>query len=121
MLLDPVGDRLRIGAAPRLPEEFSKAIDGEQIGPDAGSCGTAAYLKRPVYVTDIETDPRWANYRKAALQHGLVSCWSLPIMSKDDTVLGTFAVYHREKREPNEEDEADRRAVDEDSRACDRT
>ena len=25
-------------------------------------------------------------------------------MSKSDTVLGTFAVYHREKREPNEED-----------------
>jgi PAS domain S-box-containing protein len=104
MLLDPIGGCLRIGAAPRLPEAFSAAIDGEPIGPAAGSCGTAAYLKRPVYVTDIETDPLWANYRQAALQHGLASCWSLPIMSKDDAVLGTFAVYHTERREPNEED-----------------
>ncbi len=104
MLLDPGSGRLRMGAAPRLPEAFSAAIEGEEIGPAAGSCGTAAYLKRPVYVGDIETDPLWADYRQAALQHGLVSCWSVPIMSKDDTVLGTFAVYHREKREPNEED-----------------
>jgi PAS domain S-box-containing protein len=104
MLLAPDSDRLCIGAAPRLPEAFSAAIDGKQIGPAAGSCGTAAYRKLPVYVTDIETDPLWANYRQAALQHGLVSCWSVPIMSKNDTVLGTFAVYHREKREPNEED-----------------
>jgi PAS domain S-box-containing protein len=104
MLLDPATGRLRIGAAPRLPAAFSAAIDGKQIGPAAGSCGTAAYRKLPVYVTDIETDPLWADYRQAALQHGLVSCWSVPIMSKNDTVLGTFAVYHREKREPNEED-----------------
>jgi PAS domain S-box-containing protein len=104
MLLDPVGGRLCIGAAPRLPQAFSAAIDGKEIGPAAGSCGTAAYRKLPVYVTDIETDPLWAVYRDAALQHGLVSCWSVPIMSRDDTVLGTFAVYHREKREPNEED-----------------
>jgi PAS domain S-box-containing protein len=104
MLLDPDGGRLRIGAAPRLPAAFSAVIDGQQIGPAAGSCGTAVHRKLPVYVTDIETDPLWANYRQAALQHGLVSCWSVPIMSKDDSVLGTFAVYHREKREPNEED-----------------
>lgn len=64
----------------------------------------AAYRKQPVYVADIETDPLWADYRRSALQHGLVSCWSVPIMSKDGSVLGTFAVYHREKREPNEEE-----------------
>jgi PAS domain S-box-containing protein len=104
MLLDPKSGRLRIGAAPRLPETFSAAIDGKQIGPAAGSCGTAAYRKLPVYVTDIETDPLWVDYRHAALQHGLVSCWSVPIMSKGETVLGTFAVYHREKREAKEED-----------------
>ena len=86
--------------ASRLPEAFIAAIEGEKIGPAAGSCGTAAYRKHPVYVTDIETDPLWADYRHAALQHGLVSCWSVPIISKVDTVLGTFAIYHREKREP---------------------
>lgn len=74
MLPDPTSRCLRIGAAPRLPAAFSTAIDGQKIGPDAGSCGTAAYLKRPVYVSDIETDPLWANYRQMALQHGLVSC-----------------------------------------------
>jgi PAS domain S-box-containing protein len=104
MLLDPESHRLRVGAAPRLPEAFVAAIEGQEIGPSAGSCGTAAYRKQPVYVVDIETDQLWADYRQSALQHGLMSCWSVPIMSKDGSVLGTFAVYHREKREPNEEE-----------------
>jgi len=104
MLLDPDTECLHIGAAPRLPEAFGAAIDGKQIGPAEGSCGTAAHRKLPVYVNDIETDPLWASDRQAALQHGLASCWSVPIMSKDDTVLGTFAVYHREKRKAKEEE-----------------
>ena len=104
MLLDPDSGRLGLGVTSRLPEAFITAIEGEKIGPAAGSCGTAAYRRHPVYVSDIETDPLWADYRHAALQHGLLSCWSVPIISKDDTVLGTFAVYHREKREPTEED-----------------
>ena len=104
MLLDPDSGRLGLGVTSRLPEAFITAIEGEKIGPAAGSCGTAAYRRHPVYVSDIETDPLWADYRHAALQHGLLSCWSVPIISKVDTVLGTFAIYHREKREPAEEE-----------------
>ena len=104
MLLDSDSSRLRVGAASRLPEALIAAIDGEKIGPAAGSCGTAAYRKQPVYVTDIATDPLWADYKQVAVQYGVVSCWSVPILSKDDAVLGTFAIYHREKRDPNDEE-----------------
>jgi signal transduction histidine kinase len=99
LLLD--GDTLRHGAAPSLPDEYSRAIDGKTIGPTVGSCGTAAFTKTTVIVSDIATDPLWADYRDLALQHGLRACWSTPIFCADDRVIGTFANYYRTVRLPN--------------------
>jgi GAF domain-containing protein len=104
LLLSPDGKRLTHGAAPSLPHEYRDAIDGSEIGPSAGSCGTAAYLGRPVYVTDIATDPLWADYREVALPHGLRSCWSTPIRHADGEVMGTFAIYHRNSSGPTREE-----------------
>ncbi|MBU6249168.1 MAG: PAS domain S-box protein, partial [Xanthomonadaceae bacterium] len=92
--------RLRHGAAPHLPRQYMKAIDGSPIGPEAGSCGTAAWRRERVVVSDIATDPLWANYASLALPHGLQACWSTPIMARNGSVLGTFAVYYGEVREP---------------------
>ena len=100
LLLDPNGNRLRHGAAPSLPTQYAEAIDGIVIGPSVGSCGTAAYRAEPVIVSDIATDPRWADYRALALAHGLRACWSTPILSSEGKVLGTFAIYYREPRTP---------------------
>jgi PAS domain S-box-containing protein len=101
LLLDPTGTRLVHGAAPRLPDAYNRAIDGAQIGPTAGSCGTAAYRRAPVLVEDIETDPLWADYRDLARPYGLRACWSHPIVASDGRVLGTFALYYREPRRPD--------------------
>ena len=101
LLLNPDGMTLRHGAAPSLPEEYIRAIDGAKIGPSTGSCGTAVYRKEPVVVSDIETDPLWADYKQFALPHGLRACWSTPIQSQDGSVLGTFAIYYREPRAPD--------------------
>ncbi|HEU5016808.1 MAG TPA: GAF domain-containing protein [Pseudolabrys sp.] len=100
LLLDSDGVHLRHGAALSLAEEYNSAIDGIAIGPNAGSCGTAAFTKKPVYVSDIPTDPRWADFRDLANAHGLRACWSTPIASASGNVLGTFAMYYREPREP---------------------
>jgi PAS domain S-box-containing protein len=100
LLLDADGTTLRSGAAPSLPKEYAEAINGVQIGPCVGSCGTAAYRKEPVIVSDIATDALWANCREKALSYGLRACWSTPIASQDGTILGTFAIYYREPRTP---------------------
>lgn len=89
------------GAAPHLPRQYMKAIDGSRIGPEAGSCGTAAWRGERVIVTDIATDPLWQDYASLALPHGLQACWSTPIVARDGVVLGTFAVYHDEPHEPS--------------------
>jgi PAS domain S-box-containing protein len=104
LLLDEDGVTLRHGAAPNLPEAYCRLIDGERIGPVAGSCGTAAYRGERVIVRDIATDPLWAVYKQAALPFGLAACWSTPIVDSDGRVLGTFAMYYGEPREPTAAD-----------------
>jgi len=98
LLLDPDQRHLRHGAAPHLPADYCAAIDGAEIGPQAGSCGTAAYTNQTVIVADIASDPLWADYRELALGHGLQACWSMPIRASSGLVLGTFAFYFRSPR-----------------------
>lgn len=100
LLLDESGKHVLHGAAPSLPKAYCDSIHGAEIGPRAGSCGTAAYTGRATYVTDIATDPLWDDYRHLALPHGLRACWSTPIRDPDDKVIGTFAVYHLTPRSP---------------------
>ena len=104
LLMDADGIHVRHGAAPSMDESFIRAIDGQPIGPKAGSCGTAAYRKEPVYVTDIASDPLWEDYRDVALKHGLRACWSTPIKAVNGAVLGTFAMYYKEPRAPGADD-----------------
>ncbi len=99
LLVDETGQRLEHGAAPNLPASYCAAINGIAIGPGVGSCGTAAFLGHPVYVTDIERDDLWADFRDLALRHGLRACWSTPILD-GQKVIGTFAVYHHTPRTP---------------------
>lgn len=94
------GKRVHVALAPSLPASYNAAIEGMEIGPDAGSCGTAAYHNRTVVVTDIATDPLWARYRDLALPYGLRACWSVPLRAGGGEVLGTFAVYYRQPRSP---------------------
>jgi PAS domain S-box-containing protein len=100
LLLDEDGSHLRHGAGPSLSASFNEAVDGMAVGPAVGSCGTAVYRKAPVFVADIASDPLWADFRDLVLEHGLRACWSLPISSAQGEVLGTFAMYHRQPREP---------------------
>lgn len=93
MLLSDDGQRLLSSAAPSLPAAYCQAIDGARVGPAVGACGTAAYRGEDVFVADIDSDPLWANYKSAALMHGLAACWSSPIISPEGSVLGTFALY----------------------------
>ena len=106
LLVDPDGRRLRCASVRGLPPEFSAAADGLAIGPNMGSCGTAAYLREPVFVADIVGDPLWSEYGECARRHGLRACWSTPILSRrrgERTVLlGTFAVYFRDPASPTQ-------------------
>jgi len=100
LLLDPDGLHVRHGAAPSLPQSFVTAIDGQKIGPCAGSCGTAMYRNETVIVEDIAADTLWEAYRDFALPLGLRACWSTPIVDATKRVLGSYAIYYRKPGRP---------------------
>jgi diguanylate cyclase (GGDEF)-like protein len=100
LLLDGDSGCLNPVAAPRLPESYTRALVGLRIGPDMGSCGTAACARRPVFVSDVRSDPLWANFRDLVAPFGYRSCWSIPLLSDAGDVLGTFALYSTTVRMP---------------------
>ncbi len=100
LLLDDSGKHLTGGIAPNLPQAYIRLIDGIEIGPGCGSCGTAAWRRSPVIVSDVSTDPLWTEFRELGPVFGFRSCWSTPIISAERRVLGTFALYSSTVREP---------------------
>ncbi|KAB8045738.1 GAF domain-containing protein [Janthinobacterium rivuli] len=104
MLLDDDGVRMHSAAGPSLPPDYMALLEGVAIGPGVGSCGTAMFLREPVVVSDIMHDPLWAPYRELAAPFGLRACWSRPIFGQDGAVLGSFAMYYREVRQPDARD-----------------
>jgi PAS domain S-box-containing protein len=104
-LMDPDGKQLLPRAGPHVPAAFAAAITPWPIGPNNGSCGTAAYTKQRVIIPDISNDPRWPDEaRDLALNHGICAAWSEPLISKDGEVLGTFCLSYAEPRIPNSRD-----------------
>ncbi|NRP71281.1 putative signaling protein [Ensifer psoraleae] len=102
LLLSEDGRHLVHGAAPSL-DVFCATIDGVEIGPAVGSCGTAAWRGEQVIVSDVYSDSLWAGYADLVKPHGFRSCWSTPIHSHESNVLGTFALYSQEVGVPSEQ------------------
>ncbi|NNE31490.1 MAG: sigma 54-interacting transcriptional regulator, partial [Winogradskyella sp.] len=94
------GTHLNLISAPSMPKAYNAAVQQVLIGDNVGSCGTAAYLKKPVVVSDISKSKSWIDYKDIALKYNLKSCWSLPILSENDDVLGTFAIYSESIKSP---------------------
>ena len=109
-LMDRGGHQLLPIAGPHLPPAVTAAFTPWPIGPNMGSCGTAAFTKQRVIVSDISQDPRWPHDRqgKAArrlvLDHGLCATWSEPLISSSGEVLGTFCIAYSQPRTPNGRD-----------------
>jgi PAS domain S-box-containing protein len=102
LLIEPNG-KFRHGAGPTLPQGYDGTVNGAPVECEAGPCGTAASLKEHVIVPDLVADSRWVGlgWRTLALEHGLRSVCSTPIVSLTGKVLGTFAIYQREPGPPS--------------------
>lgn len=94
-------DTVEVFTSPRLPSEYLKKLNGFKIGPDEGSCGAAMWRKETVIVEDINTDPLWQKHKSLALQYGLQSCWSLPVIHTSGKVMGSFAIYYKKIKRPS--------------------
>ena len=105
LLMERDGKHLVLTAGPKVPPEWVCSLGPVPVAPDAGLCGTAASLKTRVIVTDVATEPNWHDeYRDLAIRNGIRAAWSEPILTKDNQVLGTFALYSSESRVPTDVD-----------------
>lgn len=101
MELSKSGKSLNDLSSPSLPQIYKQQLVNIPIGPDAASCGTASFIKKPVFVSDIETDPLWKYCNKTALEAGFRSCWSFPVMDSRGEVMGSLGIYLAEKKLPS--------------------
>mgnify|MGYP002621930463 CR=1 FL=1 len=104
LLVDDDGRRLRHAASAGLSEKYDEAVDGLEIGPTSGSCGTAVFRRQRVVVRDTAEDPLWADFRELARSEQLRACWAQPIFAPQGEVLGSLALYHSSPRGPGEEE-----------------
>jgi PAS domain S-box-containing protein len=103
LLLDEDGKTIKHLSSPSLPAAFIKKINGLEIGPESGSCGTAIFLRKTIIVSDIKHDKLWNSYKELAAKYKLAACWAFPIETSSNKVLGSFAGYYRERQTPSEE------------------
>ncbi len=103
MLVDPSGRFLENAAAPSMPAEFLSAANQLEILEGCGSCGSAAALRRPVVVEDIQTHPYWKAFRDIAQRADIGACWSMPIFGPGDQLYGTLGMYFSEPRKRDED------------------
>ncbi|MFN2332219.1 MAG: EAL domain-containing protein [Halomonas sp.] len=102
MRFDAKTETLSLVPSRHFSRHFTALMQNIRIGPEMGTCGTTAHYRRPVITEDIRTDPRWDGFKDAALGEGLRACWSVPVVSSQDELLGTFAIYSREPTAPCE-------------------
>jgi len=96
------GTKLNNWASPSLPDAYTSIIVNKEIGPFAGSCGAAAFLRRPVFANDIASDPVWAAHKEFALAHNLRASWSYPIISAQGDIMATFGIYYETPTMPDQ-------------------
>jgi PAS domain S-box-containing protein len=95
---------LHLLAAPSLPHSYTDTVATLRIGAAMDSCGTAVFRREPVIVSEIASDALWHRGRESALDHGIQACWAIPIVSSDNEVLGTIAMFFSQPRTPCQED-----------------
>lgn len=105
LIFDNENNTLQKLAAPNLPNPFNNYLhDGLQVGPKFGSSGTAAFLRKEIIVTNIQTSPLWEDFKDLTIQNHLKASWSFPILSSQKKVLGTIGIYSSIARKPSEEE-----------------
>jgi len=105
LLFDPTKGLLFQASAPSLPDDYQELFkNGIPVGPESGSCGTAAYRKERVSVPDIANSPLFKPAEeviKRAVNNSLLAVWSQPIIASNGDLLGTIANYSNKAGEPS--------------------
>jgi PAS domain S-box-containing protein len=103
MLVDRGRNSFHGATASSLSAAFIAAVESMPLSPGAGPCAMAASQMDQVVVSDLRSDARWKNevWYQLAMEAGLKSCWSTPVVSTAGQVVAVFAVYYRDLKVPS--------------------
>lgn len=97
-MVPPNGEGLHLIAG--MSDEYASDVNGFKVGPESLACGLAMHTGDPVITPDVELDERWVPWRSLARDHGYRACWSFPVRTLGGPIVGTFAMYFAQPREP---------------------
>ena len=101
LLLTDDGKQLQHCAAPRLPDTYCQALDGLEVGPENCICCSSVISGKTAFIKNIHIHPDWQAFREQTKGLPYRACWSQPIYSNDNRLLGTFAIYHQRSKKPS--------------------
>ncbi|MBI1834717.1 MAG: diguanylate cyclase, partial [Burkholderiales bacterium] len=105
MLLDQSSRCLQLAAAPSFEPELLAQIENLKIKPSMWTCGVAMERQQICVTEDIRHDPHWSPTSPSAANAGFRSCWSVPIKTAFNSLLGTVDIYHKSHRHPSEDEQ----------------
>ncbi len=92
---------LSLVAGPSALGGIRQAFEHIPLGIGNGSCGSAAFSGQGEFVENTYSDARWENIRDIAIQFGLKSCWSMPVIGIEGIAIGTVAISQLKPCSPN--------------------
>ena len=84
-----------------IPPSFAEALSTIPLKLGSGACGTSAFLKKATLVPDVAQSSLMEDYWDLANTYNIKACWSYPIFSSKGAVLGTLAVYRKQRGFPD--------------------
>ncbi|MCV2883483.1 GAF domain-containing sensor histidine kinase [Aestuariibacter sp. AA17] len=90
-------------SAPHVAEDYLRTASNIDISANAGACGEAAFHRNPVYIANLSAHAAWANVNTPLPYE---THWAYPIISPDNTLVGTLAILNNEQREPTPQEHA---------------
>jgi GAF domain-containing protein len=87
-----------------MPESYAQRVDGFAISPESLACGLAVATGEPVVTPDVVAEPKWERWRWLAHEYDYRGCWSFPLETSAGRLVGSFAMYFREPRQPTARD-----------------
>ncbi|NLD75311.1 MAG: EAL domain-containing protein [Acidimicrobiales bacterium] len=103
MEFDESSEALHPLMAPRLPVPVVGKLIGLKVGAGEAAGGGSIHAGITQYTPNVAVDPAYAELAPVLEQHGLRSCWSIPIRSLADAkVLGSIDVYRTEVGNPSD-------------------
>lgn len=80
--------------------------DSEELFPESlrapgGRWGSAAQLRTLIRIAEIEPDPHWGPFVRAAKHHNISLCWAWPRPSSDGKLMAAYALALKTNEDPS--------------------